>query len=48
VLPWLLTFLIIAVVAVICRFAEERPRSDDPPDTAEDRDPAPAVLPVAA
>ena len=30
--PWILALIIVAVVAVACRFAEEHPRGDDPPD----------------
>ena len=44
VLPWILSAVIVAVVAVVCRFAEEGPRSDDPPDTGEE----PELLPIAA
>jgi hypothetical protein len=45
VLPWILAFVIIAVVSVACRFAEDHPRNDEPPDTG---DPGPALLPIAA
>ena len=38
VLPWIATLAIILIVAVACRFAEEGPGSDDPPDSGgEDR-----------
>jgi hypothetical protein len=33
VLPWIAALVIIAVVAVACRFIEEQPGNDDPPDT---------------
>jgi hypothetical protein len=33
VLPWIVSALIILIVAVACRFIEEGPRSDDPPDS---------------
>jgi hypothetical protein len=36
VLSWIVAFVIILVVAVACRFIEEGPRSDDPPDTGEE------------
>ncbi len=39
VLPWIITFAIIAVVAVACRFAEEGPRNDEPAGPAGDREP---------
>lgn len=44
-LPWILAVVIVAVVAVACRFAEEHPRSGDPPDSGEEdgRDPLPAA-----
>ncbi len=48
-IPWIAALVIIAIVSVACRFAEEHPRADDPPDNDdEDRTPGPAVVPVAA
>ncbi len=45
VLPWIIAFVIVAVLAVVFRFwGEEHPRSDDPPDTGEDS--RPHLLPV--
>lgn len=43
VLPWIATLVIVAVVAVACRFAEDHPRRDEPPDTGED-DRVPGLL----
>ena len=43
VLPWIISFVIVAVVAVACRFAEDHPRSDDPPDSS-DEDPVTVLL----
>ena len=47
--PWIAAVVIVAVAAVACRFAEEAPRNDDPPDAGgDDLDPGLAVLPLAA
>ena len=35
-LPWILAFVILVVLPVALRFAEDRPRNDDPPDSDED------------
>ena len=43
VLPWIASLVIVAVVAVACRFAEDHPRSDDPPDSS-DEDPVTVLL----
>lgn len=50
VLPWLIAAAVLVVLPVLLRlYADDTPRSDDPPDTGEDeRDPGPAVLPIAA
>ncbi len=38
VLPWIVSAVIVLVVAVACRFAEEGPRQDDPPDSSDQED----------
>jgi len=35
-LPWIIALVIALIVAVVCRFIEEGPRQDEPPDTGED------------
>jgi hypothetical protein len=44
-LPWLAAVLIVAVVAVACRFIEEGPRNDEPPDSGDEE---PELMPIAA
>jgi hypothetical protein len=49
-LPWVIALVILIVLPVALRlFAEDHPRSEEPPDTGDDeRDSGPAVLPIAA
>jgi hypothetical protein len=44
-LPWIIALAVVAVVAVACRFAEEHPRNDEPPDSGDEE---PELVPIAA
>lgn len=37
-LPWIAALIIVLIVAVACRFAEEGPRQDEPPDRSDEED----------
>ena len=48
-LPWIIALVILVVLPIALRFADDHPRNDDPPDSdGDERDPGPALHPAAA
>ena len=47
-LLWLILAALLVLPVLLRFYADDSPRQDDPPDTGEDHDPGPAVVPLAA